>query len=326
MLWVGSVRTPTTLLLLSALLLLLAAPHRSQAKDPWAGSAITYRNAVSVLSLQKDAELTYNPYYAMSLSIRPQWWITDVLYTHARFSITRELTDSDVTSQAGETWASDLAIRFGGSNFYTIPVVGLAFSADVDLIAPTSPVSQARTMQIGLAPGVGVRRDFDVLSGISIGYGFRASWYSHDSTTAQRDLPSIPGCAGLGGCDEYLNTGLRNTEWRLTHNVFANFGFTDWFALSASLAVVTDTLYDAVQSDQVSLVPQTPQDQRFLLSTDISMTFTPMKSLGITLGANTTNPQLAPDSSFRTPFFNRYTVVYLDLSLNIAGLVSQIRD
>jgi len=36
------------------------------------------------------------------------------------------------------------------------------------------------------------------------------------------------------------------------------------------------------------------------------------------------NPQLRPDSGYEAPFINRYTTVYLDLTLHVDGLVSQI--
>jgi hypothetical protein len=69
---------------------------------------------------------------------------------------------------------------------------------------------------------------------------------------------------------------------------------------------------------------QEPQNTRYLAHADMGLSFAPMPSLGITLGMSTVNPWLAPDSSQYTPVFNRYSVVYLDLTLDIAGLVSQV--
>ena len=115
-------------------------------------------------------------------------------------------------------------------------------------------------------------------------------------------------------------------EWRLSHSVDLSFAFTNWLRLSASGAFVTDYLHPLVTDDTVSFVPQEPEDRRFLVATDLSLAFQPIPSLGITVGASTTYPQLAPDSSYRTPVFNRFTEIYLDLTLDVAGLVSQIQE
>ncbi len=313
-----------------AIILLLGGllASSAQADDgPFRGTLISYSNDMSMRTLQPDAELTYNPYYAMTLSLRPQYWFTDSLYIHARLAITRELTDADTTSQAKETRVSDLALRIGASSFYTIPVVGIAFSTNIDLIAPTSLVSQARSLVLAVAPTISIHRNFDVLGGISLGYGFRVTALAHEHRTAQRQVPLIATCEDdLGGCAQHLDTGLRNARLRLSHSFDLSLGFTKWFALVTSVALGTDYLHDVATDDSVSLVPQEPVDQRFLLSTDLGLRFRPMPSLRIGLGARTTNPQLAPDSTPYAPFFNRYTVFYLDLGLDIDGLITQISE
>ncbi len=276
-----------------------------------------------MLSFDKGAELTYNPYYAMSLSLAPRWQFAGPGFVSARVSLTREITDSDVTTDFGEWWFSDTSIAIGAASFYTIPVVGLSFSGDLTITAPSSPVSRARTLQVGLGPGLSVRRSFDVLSGISLGYGFRGTWLGHAHTTAERELPLIPGCSGPA-CEEFVNTGVRNAEWRLVHAFDVGFGFTEWLSLAVSAALITDYLYPVTADERVSTVPQEPEDRRFGVSTNIALGFRPHRAVSVTLGASATNPQLAPDSSARTPFFNRYTTVYLDLSLDVAGLVDSI--
>jgi hypothetical protein len=47
--------------------------------------------------------------------------------------------------------------------------------------------------------------------------------------------------------------------------------------------------------------------------------------LSASLGFSTFWPQLRPDSTYRTPFFNRYTNVYVDLSLDLERLVAAVR-
>ena len=291
-------------------------------RSAFSGSLIAYRNSVSMLTFDKDAELTYNPYYAMSLKLTGQYWFTKALYVNARFAVTRELTDSDLSTSRGETWPSDLTLRFGAQDLYTIPVVGIALSADLDFVLPTSPVAQARTLQLGIAPSVGISRTFDVLKGISVGYSFRPTFFAHEKQTAQRDTPLIQSCEDEpGGCAQYLDAGLRNARFRLAHTFQLGIAFTDWFDFGVAFALATDHLHDAATDSRVSHVPQEPQDQRFYMSSDFRFGFRPLEALRVGFGASTTHPELAPDSTRYTPFFNRYTVFYLDLGLDIAGLV-----
>jgi len=306
---------------------LLALPAVGSAeKSPWAGSSLTYTNAVRAMALDEGSELTHNPYYAMSLGVVAQWNITDIFYLHGRMSLTRELTNSDVTTDDGETWLSDLTFRLGASQFYTIPVAGIYFSGLIDIITPTSPTAKARTLEAGLAPALGIGRYWDVLGGIHISYRFQATRYFYEYTTSQRELPLIGGCdSSQGGCASHENLGLRNAEWRLGHTFALSIGFTKWMGIRASGSLYTDYLFDEVTSERVSYEPQVDQDQRFVVSTDLALTFRPVAALGIAIGAATTNAQLDTDSSFETPFFNKNTVVYLDLTLDIDGLVSQIR-
>jgi hypothetical protein len=278
------------------------------------------------MGLDEGSELTHNPNYTMSFGAVAQWNITDIFYLNGRLSLSRELTNSDFTTNDGETWLSNLTFRLGASRFYTIPVAGIYFSFDVDIITPTSPIAQARTLQAGLAPGLSVGRSWDVLGGINLSYGFRATKNFYEFTTAQRELPLISGCdSSAGGCASHENLGLRNADWRLAHTFAFSIGFTDWMGLRTSAAVITDHLFDEVSDARVTFEPSADQDRRFLVSTDLALTFQPIKALGIAIGAATTNALLDTDSTSETPFFNKNTVVYLDLRLDIAGLVSQIQ-
>ena len=298
----------------------------SAQKAPWRYSQLIYRNAVNLPSFDRGAELTYNPYYAMTLGFRGQWWFNQRLYLRVSFALTRELTESDLTTDSGEIWPSDTTLRAGAYRLYTIPRAKIALSASLDLIAPTSPASRARTMVLGLRPGVALQRSFSVLSGLLLRYSFSFNKLLHRTTTAEREVPLIPSC-GLaeGGCSQYLNRGLRNPSWRLTHQALAYLQLRPWVALAASFAARTDYLHRATDDARVSSVPQESTDERYALSTDFSLTFIPWRALSVSLGLNTDSPLLAPDGNLRAPVFNRYTVFYLDLGLDLAELVAKLR-
>lgn len=297
------------------------------ARAPWRGTSVTLHNEVGVPTFDPSANLTYNPYWAMSLRFNAQWWFNDTFYMRGMFSLTREMTNSDFTTQQGEIWASDVTLRTAASHFYTIPLVDVDLSAHFDLIAPTSKVSQARTLVVGFRPTVQLSRGFDLLKGMNLSYRFSANKSLHRHTTAERDVPLISSCSeSSAGCSEYLNTGSRNGSWRLTHSAHLSQQFTDWLGASITFGVVTDFLYDSISDPSVSLTPMVPENQRHWLTSDINIAFKPFKAMSISVGASSYHSQLNQSSSYQTPFFNRYTTVYVDLGLDVAGLISQISE
>ena len=51
-----------------------------------------------------------------------------------------------------------------------------------------------------------------------------------------------------------------------------------------------------------------------------------VRGLDLRIGMSTAGPQLAPDSSYYNPFYNRYTAVYLDLVCDLDGVVGLMID
>ena len=88
---------------------------------PWRGSQVILGQAVSALSLDRSAELTYNPYYAMSLVFAPMWWATDWLALRGQFALAWEVTNSDITTREDEIWASDLTLGASVPEVWTVP-------------------------------------------------------------------------------------------------------------------------------------------------------------------------------------------------------------
>ncbi len=301
--------------------------NSADSSAPWRGSQIVFRNSFSINSLDRSAELTYNPYYAISWSFKPRWWFGDHVFVRAGIDLTRELTEADEETYSGETVVGDLVLVGGISKFYTIPWVGVDMSADLVLTTPTSKVSQARTLNLGIGPGLRLSKTFKLLKALIVGYNLRVTPYSHRKTTSERETPLISGCiASEGGCDAFLNTGVRNPALRLVQVGDVTLVILDWLGVSISFGHVIDWLYSIDNDDpRVSYQPQEPADQRFLSIFEVEAFINPMDSLEIGLGYSTVNPQLAPDSTYYNPFYNRYTRIYLDLRLRVDGLISQIK-
>jgi hypothetical protein len=301
-------------------------PTEEAVQAPWRGSEFIYRNTVSAYTLDPSADLTWNPYYAMSFGFKPRWWFDDHWYVGARLDVTRELTQADDTTLRGEAWLGDLLLTAGASKFYTIPVVGIDLGADLMLSTPTSKISQGRTMVLGLGPGVRVSRTFDLAGEFSVGYHVRFSSLFHRFTTSELESPIIPTCSSSGaGCDAFVNTGVRNTQFRVQHGIDLSYEPLEWLALGTGFEHIVDWLYAMDSNDpDVSLLNESPADQRWASSFYFEVTFMPIPALEVGVGYETISPQLAPDSTYYDPFFNRYTTLYVDLRVEVDGLVSQI--
>jgi hypothetical protein len=304
-----------------------ASLFASGEKVPWRGSQVVLRNALSAISLSRSAEQTYNPYYAMTWGFRPWWWFVDWLYVRADLEVVHELTEADETTYANEALLEDLHLAVGGSGLWTIPYVGVHLSADLVLTLPTSKASQARTLVLGLGPGFRLSRSFPLLKGLIVGYNLRVTPYFHRYTTSERETPLIPGCSGgLGGCDPYLNTGVRNPMVRFVQTVDVSQRFFSWLGASLALGHAIDWLHGVSDAPvDVSHEPVEDQNRRFLTFFELAVSYSPIDLLEIALGYSALHPQLAPDSTYYVPFFNRYSVFFLDLKLQAEGVVSRLR-
>ena len=231
-------------------------PKEDKWKEPWRGSSFSYRNSVTALSLKKDADPGYDPQYMMSWSFNPMWWLGNVFNVSMGLSLSRELTDSNWTTQEGETILSDFSVGLGASRFVSVPVLGIDVSAKLGVVAPTSKISQARTMILALKPGFSLSKNFDVLSGINLGYSFTYTKTFHEYTTAQTEDALIDAPTGATGrsYESYFNTGRRNASWGLTNMFTAGVSFVDWLSFGANFGLVHSFVYDQedAESDQMS--------------------------------------------------------------------------
>jgi hypothetical protein len=294
-------------------------------RSPFRGTEFDFRNVASVVGLDPGSELTWNPYYAMEFGFQFRWWFDD-WFAGARLDVTREITQADETTFAGEAWVSDLLLVGGGRPIYTIPVAEIALSADVVLTVPTSKVSQARTLVLGIGPGVRLSRSFEGGGTWNLAYRVRVTPYLHRTTTAELETPLIPSCTSSGnGCDAFVNTGLRNARVRVQHGVDLSYEPLDWLSFGTGFEHILDWLYPIEGDDpRISLTLEDPTDERHASWFYVEATFTPIPALEVGIGYETLAPRLAPDSSYYNPFYNRYSTVYLDLRLSFDGLVSMV--
>ena len=296
-----------------------------EAKRPFRGSSVTYRQTVTTKTFDKGYETTWNPYYGQTVVVAPMWWLGDSVRVSATALFTREFTESDSTTQSDETLMGDTNVRLGLPGLINLEAAGLTLGMDVAVTAPTSKTSQARTMIVGAAPGVSLSWRSHILSGLSVSLSTRMTRYFHEFTTSGREAPLIGSCgATTAGCGAFLNTGLRNTQWRLSHGLAVSIGLTEWLSISVSEVLSTDWLYSLDPGLLPTLEPQDAQDQRYGSAFDVSVGIEAVRGLDMRLGMSTAGPQLAPDASYYNPFYNRYSAIYLDLVCDLDEVVGLV--
>lgn len=281
--------------------------------SPFGQSSVVYRNQVSVVSLDRANDLTYDPFYLMSVGLQPRASLGAGFYARAGLSVARELTDSNWTTEADETYLSDTTLAAGG-RLWTVPVADIDLSGELGARFATSKASLARTLQAAVEPSVRVSRRFGVLSGLTVGYGFAFGVDFHEATTAQRVEPQIFAEARTA------NTGVRNTKWRMSHTGDVSLALLEPLSVSVSVGLHIHQLHPAM--DLGDYEPAPDREQRELLSASAGLTYAPWRALAIGVGAQTFHDQLGSDGTRRDPLLNRFTNLYFDLRFTPEALLA----
>lgn len=300
---------------------------------PYRGTSIIYENALGATSFDRSMDLTYNPAYVMSWAFRPRWYLYDSLSARLDFSVELELTDSDWTQSKYEPTISDIGLGFVYSNFYTIPVAELKLSGGVWFNFPSSKMSQARTLYLGLAPTFSIRRDFDVLSGITLTYSFRYTKNFNRYTGPVSDAEQFPCPLNLDDRTECFNMGSRNPSMSFSNSFALDIYFLDQLYFSASVGIINSLLYPVADASVDTLTgpvtvdeDENNTDHRGSMSYALEVGYDVLSYLTLALGVSTVTPQLGDDGSYRAPFVNRYSNVYFDIALSVDGLVTALTD
>ena len=304
---------------------------------PFRNTILTYENIFSVVQLNREYDQSYNPYYAMGLSIKPRWYFTDEFSVRLRLDIEGELTDADSTTDYHETRVGDLILDLVYDPVYTIPTLDVSLGLGIRAQFPTSLESQAESRYMGLGADLRLGRVFDVLDGLVISYMFRYMKYLNRYTTLQRDtnprecMGNDPACLAnwqLGdparshGFFNWISISLAflREQWRPMNFTIAVFfmNYLTYELPEYNLAIMGG---EEVPVEHIANPVNHSAYIWYIFELGLDIT----DYLGISLGASTFSPQLSTESTYREPFFNRYTRIYVDLSIDIERVVAAIR-
>lgn len=303
-------------------------------KVPWRGSMLVYENSFSALSLDKAADPEFNPYYAMSLDMRPRWYLRDDLSVRGRLVLDLELTDSDSTDTAQELTISDLTFDLAyAPSFFKIPVIDVKGSASLRVYLPTSIASRARTMVMALSPAIGLMRPFKLrsegkaFSTLTARYGFRTVKYMHKWATASAPADRL-GCSPTR--PECVQSGRRNRNWRFINTFGLDLQILPKLSFSGTFMLINDIKHglDAQTLDTLAgpiAVGESQIDHTAAVWTVFDVTYQALEWMHLSLGTSTYHPARTLESNVRGPFLNRYTNIYFDIAIPIDKFIDRVR-
>lgn len=301
-------------------------------KSPFRGSVIAYEHAATAISAFKGAEPRWNPYYAHQISLRPEFhWEDWPVYFRGRFNLSQELTLSDSTTYRHEVVWSDATLEAVAPGWVE-PVTKIRIGGNLRLTVPLSKASWAQTLTLGISPALTVTRPFPVLKGLVVGYGVRYAGFLNRSTTTVFDGPRIPcGDPDSALCRRLSHSGSRNPVWSLSHGPVVVLMATEKLAFTATfnhyftqLHALTPASVPAL-TGEVTLGDGNGIDGRFSAVAVLDATYALTDELSLAAGVLTSASQLGPDGTYRNPFVNRFTMLYVDVLVDVERLTARFR-
>jgi hypothetical protein len=292
--------------------------------NAWRDSEIDYEHTFSAYSLDKSAQPTYQPYYAHRLYLMPYWHFNDFFVAKARLVLEQELTDTadTGTTYKHEVTLSDLSVDTSFKGI-TEPYSGIKFNGGIRWTFPTSKAAQAQTMYMAIGPAVAVERTFPLLEGLTLSYSARMTFYINKYRTAQA-TSSWVACGtdtDSPSCAQYVQIGTRNPWGQVRHGPDVKLGIIPKLNFEATFTFTNSYLYSldgpTVLGDDKDVKVRYSQWLQVWLSYDVT------DYAGVSLGVSTEYGDLSPDGTYRTPFLNRFSQVYLSLSFLIDPVISK---
>jgi hypothetical protein len=307
-------------------------------KFPFRDSGLWWGQSVNAVGMVKSSELTWNPSYSWLFRFYPRYHVTDKLSLRLKVGLGIEWTNADDTSTQREPRWEDIWFDAVYSPGYTERWSQISISPSLRLVIPSSLESRAQSLYLGVGPGFSLKRTVQLpwRMTLDLAYGFRYVKNLNRYTTVQFQAPSIAACggtAGEGACGQFLHTGDLVPSHEFFNTLQAELGITRKLKASVMVLFRNQLLYGAspatvaTAGGETLTVGDDPQNnvgQRAAIwyLIEASYEIHPIVTLG--LAVSTLNPQLSQESSYNTPFFNRYTEFGLNTSIALDQIVARV--
>ena len=277
----------------------------------WQGSAIAYRQSMGVQGLWKSATPTWNPSFVHSLTLEPQWNITENTSVSSELSMASELTQSDWTTD--RIYLSDMTLRGTFSSALTSSLLQTTTHINLGVRLPTSKPSRASSLIMAPSLGVITERSFAVAKGLKLSLDLSVSRPMHSYTTGSLQGSPIDGCSSPG-CRELMQIPTRNTRLIFEESIQAQLQLFEHTVITAYVGAGQGLLHSLSPSPLVSFEPDHPEEFHFEMASGVLLSHPLYSGMSITYGLSSRQPTLAANGQSRDiPLLNRYTRFSVDL-------------
>lgn len=322
----------------AALAALLIAPAQAAEEGPgrraasfFAGTSILLEHSGSIghgNDLSPDASRSFSRTWLFTLGLAP----SDTVSVSAGIGLVRELTVTDTTF-AHEALLDDFAVDAQ----VLLPAPGgdgspLSWGLGLGAALPTSKASRAASLIVELTPSAWVGLEAPLLGGLGFTYGMTPTPRLHRYTTASTLAP-LP-CSRATGCElgRTLDQGARNTAFQLVHDLGLALTFADdLLTVSTGLQLVYGKLYKLSPSPRYDESVITNPGNNGGSPTTFSSAFTVdvalalHEGIGLSVGIWTPGGLTLDGSGYYNPIGNRFTQLYLDLTITpVDGVLAEI--
>jgi hypothetical protein len=293
---------------------------------PWAGTNVANYNSMSTGTLFKGQQQSYDPTVESAIVLLPRYTINDSFQLRGRLGFAYEYTNSDTTVTKNEPRFGDSTVQLFYRKIPEIPG-GIKPQIALNLTAPTSPESRARTMVVSPGATLQLSKVFEHVIGGDVTL-ISNLVYSHPlyrSTTPElrTSLPYQPRCVGGNSCADQLSGAMNPSdtfsyslivvgEWGKWAPGVAYFGTSSWaYHPTEAKNPVDGTPLTSPDGFRPQTVRQTSYFS-FWLDYEVNSWLTP--EIGYTISRSV----LDEAGQRGNPFFDRYQDMRVYLGANIA--------
>ncbi|HEY3360024.1 MAG TPA: hypothetical protein VGQ83_42630 [Polyangia bacterium] len=299
-------------------------------KYPFRNTTLTFWQNMSMLTFDKGAEQTWNPTYSWLLRFTPRYYLTDKLSLRLKVDLGVEWTNSDETTYYHQPLWEDIWFDAVYAKAYVDKATGIDVTPGLRFVLPASKSSQARTLYVGVSPGLTFHRSFKLphKMGLELTYAFRYTKNLNHYTTAQYDAPTIGSCGvtGSGDCGRFTHSGSRNVSHGFQNILMVDWEITKRLRASQMVAFFNNLLYGLSDTGAFPLDPKYDVNMRAAIWYLTELDYDVHRWLTLGIGVSTYNPQLTEGSTYRAPFFNRYTELMLAATFNLDQIVASVEN
>ena len=296
--------------------------------DRFAGSSVLVEHSFSI-GHGVDLSPDYTRSISRTLVLSPSFDVSERFSIAARLGVSQELTVTD-TTYPYEPMLDDLRLGVSGTLPGRTGAKGsLGASTGIDFAIPTSKASMAASLITAIEPWLRVALTAPLLDGLEFSYRITPSPRVHRYTTAS--LRQARPCSPATGCSlgTTTDTGERNTALQLHHDIGLGLSaLDDKLSVSGQLTLSYGLLYSKTASDRydesILSDPANAGGSPIRLSSafvfDVSYQLHP--GVGLSVGLWTPGG-MRPDGGWYNPLGNRYSQIYLDVTLYPVALVQE---